>query len=250
MRPRTRVDPHRVEGDARRAVGRGVHARRLAVRAQARRLPAASRAKSHGEALLLTRNGNDYTAVFPEIARAVEALPFDELHHRRRGRRARRAGQAELRAAAAARPPRVADRRASARRSSCRRRSSRSTSSRSRTSTCARCRSRSARRSCSRRSPSSAPCARSITSSARAKRFLEQVSALGLEGIIAKSADAPYRGGRTRCLAQDQGGADRRLRDRRLHRAEGKPRPLRRAAARGHGERHARLRGPRRHRVR
>ncbi len=34
--------------------------------------------KSGGEALLLTRNGNDYTAVFPEIARAVKALPVDE----------------------------------------------------------------------------------------------------------------------------------------------------------------------------
>ena len=34
--------------------------------------------KSHGEALLLTRNGNDYTGVFPEIARAVKALPFEE----------------------------------------------------------------------------------------------------------------------------------------------------------------------------
>jgi DNA ligase D-like protein (predicted ligase)/DNA ligase D-like protein (predicted 3'-phosphoesterase) len=33
--------------------------------------------KSHGEALLLTRNGNDYTEVFPEVARAVKALPFD-----------------------------------------------------------------------------------------------------------------------------------------------------------------------------
>src|SRR6185295_15057951 len=33
--------------------------------------------KLHGEALLLTRNGNDYTAVFPEIARAIKALPFD-----------------------------------------------------------------------------------------------------------------------------------------------------------------------------
>ena len=33
--------------------------------------------KQHGEALLLTRNGNDYTAVFPEIARAVAALPLD-----------------------------------------------------------------------------------------------------------------------------------------------------------------------------
>ena len=33
--------------------------------------------KSNKEALLLTRNGNDYTAVFPEIARAVAALPLD-----------------------------------------------------------------------------------------------------------------------------------------------------------------------------
>jgi bifunctional non-homologous end joining protein LigD len=33
--------------------------------------------KSGGEALLLTRNGNDYTEVFPEIARAVQALPLD-----------------------------------------------------------------------------------------------------------------------------------------------------------------------------
>ena len=34
--------------------------------------------KMHGEALLLTRNGNDYTGVFPEIARAVAALPVEE----------------------------------------------------------------------------------------------------------------------------------------------------------------------------
>src|SRR6266540_2529296 len=34
--------------------------------------------KSHGEPLLLTRNGNDYTGVFPEIARAVKALPIDD----------------------------------------------------------------------------------------------------------------------------------------------------------------------------
>jgi bifunctional non-homologous end joining protein LigD len=34
--------------------------------------------KSRGEALLLTRNGNDYTGVFPEIARAIKSLPFDE----------------------------------------------------------------------------------------------------------------------------------------------------------------------------
>jgi len=35
--------------------------------------------KSHGEVLLLTRNGNDYTHVFPEIARAVKALPLDDF---------------------------------------------------------------------------------------------------------------------------------------------------------------------------
>ncbi|HKO15934.1 MAG TPA: non-homologous end-joining DNA ligase, partial [Gemmatimonadaceae bacterium] len=35
-------------------------------------------AKRHGEALLLTRKGNDYTDVFPEIARAVKALPVDD----------------------------------------------------------------------------------------------------------------------------------------------------------------------------
>ena len=34
--------------------------------------------KTHGEALLRTRNGHDYTAVFPEIARAIKALPFTD----------------------------------------------------------------------------------------------------------------------------------------------------------------------------
>ncbi len=34
--------------------------------------------KAHGEAILLSRNGNDYTAVFPEVARAVKAIPLDE----------------------------------------------------------------------------------------------------------------------------------------------------------------------------
>lgn len=33
--------------------------------------------KTHGEAVLRTRNGNDYTDVFPEIARAIKALPVD-----------------------------------------------------------------------------------------------------------------------------------------------------------------------------
>ena len=57
-------------------------------------------ARQGGEARLLTRNGNDYTDAFPEIARAVAALPFDRRAARRRGRRARRPGRAELPAAA------------------------------------------------------------------------------------------------------------------------------------------------------
>jgi bifunctional non-homologous end joining protein LigD len=35
--------------------------------------------KTHGEARLLTRNGNDYTDVFPEVARAIKALPFEDV---------------------------------------------------------------------------------------------------------------------------------------------------------------------------
>ncbi len=34
--------------------------------------------KSNDDVLLLTRNGNDYTGVFPEVARAIKALPYKE----------------------------------------------------------------------------------------------------------------------------------------------------------------------------
>ena len=36
-------------------------------------------AREHGEAKILSRNGNDLTPIFPEIARAVAALPFDDV---------------------------------------------------------------------------------------------------------------------------------------------------------------------------
>jgi bifunctional non-homologous end joining protein LigD len=36
-------------------------------------------AKRGGEAKLVTRNGNDYTEVFPEIARAIKAIPLDDF---------------------------------------------------------------------------------------------------------------------------------------------------------------------------
>ena len=35
--------------------------------------------KARGDVTLMTRNGNDYTAVFPEIARALQALPYDQF---------------------------------------------------------------------------------------------------------------------------------------------------------------------------
>ncbi|HEX9563024.1 MAG TPA: DNA ligase D [Gemmatimonadaceae bacterium] len=35
--------------------------------------------KRGGEARLMTRNGNDYTGVFPEVARAVKAIPLDDF---------------------------------------------------------------------------------------------------------------------------------------------------------------------------
>ena len=35
--------------------------------------------KVGGEPLLLTRNGNDYTEIFPEVARAIRALPIDDI---------------------------------------------------------------------------------------------------------------------------------------------------------------------------
>lgn len=35
--------------------------------------------KRGGEAKLMTRNGNDYTEVFPEVARAIKAIPLDDF---------------------------------------------------------------------------------------------------------------------------------------------------------------------------
>ena len=62
--------------------------------------------------------------------------------------------------------------------------------------------------------------------------FFGQVERMGLEGIIAKKGDSPYKGGRSPAVAQDQGGAERRFRGGGIHRAEGQPRRIRRAAPR------------------
>ena len=154
--------------------------------------------KSHGEALLLTRNGNDYTAVFPEIARAIKALPFDScivdgevvvmdahgkpsfsrLQQRGRLTSPLDVGRAAVELAATffafdllafedfdLRPlPLVA------------------------------------RKSLLMAALPKLGAVHALDHIEReGEAFLKQVMALGLEGIIAKRADAPYRGGRSDC---------------------------------------------------
>ena len=62
--------------------------------------------------------------------------------------------------------------------------------------------------------------------------FLAQVDALGLEGIIAKRADAPYRAGRTDDWLKIKAEQSERLRHRRLHAPKGGRSAPRRPAAR------------------
>ena len=152
--------------------------------------------KSHGEALLLTRNGNDYTGVFPEIARAVKALPFDECiidgevvvldpqgkpSFSRLQQRGRLTSTLDVRRAAVELPatffafdllafedfdvrPLPLVRR---------------------------------KELVLEALPKLGPLRALDHIERDGDAFLEQVTALGLEGIIAKKADAPYRSGRT-----------------------------------------------------
>jgi bifunctional non-homologous end joining protein LigD len=75
--PRVRVDPRKVDVMLAEPADRAFTRDRwlFELKLDGYRLLAS---KSRGDALLLTRNGNDYTEVFPEIARAIKALPFDE----------------------------------------------------------------------------------------------------------------------------------------------------------------------------
>jgi bifunctional non-homologous end joining protein LigD len=152
--------------------------------------------KSRDDVLLLTRNGNDYTAVFPEIVRAVKALPFAECiidgevvvvdpegrpSFSRLQRRGRLSSPVEIRSATVELPatffafdliafedfdlrplPLVQ------------------------------------RKALLLDAFPKLGIIRALDHIERqGERFLEQVKALGLEGIIAKKADAPYRGGRS-----------------------------------------------------
>ncbi len=76
--PEGRVDPMKVEAMLAEPYDKGAFTRDgwvFELKLDGYRLIACKR---NNEVLLLTRNGNDYTAVFPEVARAVRALPFAE----------------------------------------------------------------------------------------------------------------------------------------------------------------------------
>lgn len=152
--------------------------------------------KSAGEALLLSRNGNDYTAVFPEIARAVAALPLESCildgevvvldtggkpSFARLQQRGRLTSSIDIRRAAVElpatffvfdllafedfdlRPLPLVERKALLLGAM----------------------------------PKLGPVRPLDHIEREGERFLEGVSKLGLEGIIGKRADSPYRGGRT-----------------------------------------------------
>ena len=154
-------------------------------------------ARARREPRLLTRNGNDYSSAFPEVARAVAALPFGRLLLDGEVVALDDTGRPSFQRLQGAVAPAASDRHPTCRRSRRRSPTTRSTSSASRTSISVRCRSPRARRC------SSASCRRS-----GALRYLEHVEddgealyreaeRLGLEGIVAKKATAPYKAGRS-----------------------------------------------------
>ena len=152
--------------------------------------------KSGGEAVLITRNGNDYTAVFPEVARAIKAIPYDNFivdgevvvmdpqgkpSFSRLQQRGRLSSSIEIKRASVELPATFfvfdflafdgLDLRPLP---------------------------LSARKALLLEGFPKVGVIRALDHIEReGQAFLDQVIALGLEGILAKRADAPYRGGRT-----------------------------------------------------
>ena len=197
--------------------------------------------KSGGEALLLTRNGNDYTGVFPEIARAVKALPVDECiidgevvvcdpkglpSFALLQRRGRLSSPIDIKRAAVELP-----------------------------ATFFRIRSAGVR---GFRSPAAAsaeakgipgggrpenrPASRARSHRARRRSVSRAGGGDGARRRHRQKSRRSLSQGTLGPVAQDQAGEDRRLRNRRIHGAKAEPNEYRRAAARGQGGRNARLR--------
>ena len=179
-----------------------------------------------GETRLVSRNGKDLTERFPTVAKQIaKATKSPRMRPRRRGVRARRAGAAELLGDAAGQAGHAARLRGVRR---------------------ARGRGRAARRPAARRAPragsrrcstGAAGSSSSPASSRTVRRCSRRPRQQGLEGIIAKRADARYRPGQAHSrVAEDQDPRPSGVRDRGLHEGPGPPpRPLRRARARRPG---------------
>jgi bifunctional non-homologous end joining protein LigD len=152
--------------------------------------------KTGGEAVLISRNGNDYTAVFPEVARAIKAISYDDFivdgevvvmdpqgkpSFSRLQQRGRLSSSIDVKRASVELPATLfvfdllafdgLDLRPLP---------------------------LSARKALLLEGFPKIGVVRALDHIEReGQAFLDQVIALGLEGIIAKRADAPYRGGRT-----------------------------------------------------
>ena len=201
-------------------VGRSVHPRRLAVRAEARRLPSdreqdqRARPCSSRETATTTRRSSRKSRARWRRSRSTSCIIDGEVVV------LDPQGKPSFCAPAAAGPARFADRHEARRgrvagdvlrvRLACvRGLRSASAAAHAAQSTAAR-----------GRFPDSAPCERSITSSARARRFLAAGERAGTRGDDreARRLAVPRRPHRR--VAQDQGRADRRLRHRRVHRRQ------------------------------
>ncbi len=153
-------------------------------------------AKRHGEALLRSRNGNDYTSVFPEVARAVKAIPLANCivdgevvvmdaqgrpSFSRLQQRGRLSSLIEIRAAAVELPATLFAFDLLA----CNGFDLRALPLLTR------------KRLLARALPKLGAVRVLDHVETQGEQFLQSVISLGLEGIIAKRADAPYRGGRS-----------------------------------------------------
>ncbi len=195
---------------------------------------------------LFGRSGEDITARYPEIAAALRALAdaATSWSTARSSPRTSAAGRASSGCRRAWRSTQAARHRGGdgARAGA---RDVLRLPRRSRATTCAACRSRSAR-NCSRAScRRSAPCSAATTSSSTARRSSRPPPRWGSRASSPSGSASPLHRPALARLGQDQVPAAPGVRDRRLHRAAGLARALRRAPRRRLRRRTARLRDAR-----